>query len=180
MNTYIRPPKEGLLTQPMAFILALTREGMLYLLAFFIIAHSSSPCSTTTNPLVSYGQHFGSTIHALANVKVLVTNSILHLGELVEELEEIFTIEWVWKSLGKKTISHDWFHFRQRREHHVFQQLLQMVPGLEEHIMSGNDGQIMEVAEHVCQVHRNSCFIVLIPFSFRKVCQVLKPTIPRT
>ena len=179
MNTYTRPPKEGLLTQLMAFILALTREGMLYLLAFFIIAHSSSPCSTT-DPLVSYGQHFGHTIHTLANVKVLVTNSILHLGELAEEPEENFTIEWVWKLLGKKTISHDWFCFRQRREHCVFQQLLQMVPGLEERIMSGNDGQIMEVAEHVCQVHRNSCLIVLIPFSFRKVCWVLEPTIPRT
>ena len=153
---------------------------MLYLLAFFIIAHSSSPCSTATGPLVSYGWHFGHTIHALANVKVLVTNSILRLGELAEELEENFTIEWVWKLLEKKTISHDWFCFRQRREHHVFQQLLQMVPSLEERIMSGNDGQIMEVAEHVCQAHRNSCFIVLIPFSFRKVCRVLEPTIPRT
>ena len=66
---------------------------MLYLLVFFIIAHSSSPCSTAIDPLVSYGWHFGRTIHALANVKVLVTNGILCLGELAEELEEIFTIE---------------------------------------------------------------------------------------
>ena len=92
-NTYTRPPEEGLLTQPMAFISALAREGMLYLLVFFIIAHSSSPCSTTTDPLVSYGWHFGHTIHALANIKVLVTNGILRLGELAEELEENFTIE---------------------------------------------------------------------------------------
>ena len=153
---------------------------MLYLLVFFIITHSSSPCSTTTDPLVSYGWHFGCTIHALANVKVLVTNGILCLGELAEEPEEFFTIEWVWKLLEEKTISHDWFHFRQRQEHRVFQQLLQMVPSLEECIMSGNDGQIMEVAEHVHQAHRNSCFIVLIPFSFRKVCWVPEPMIPRT
>ena len=66
---------------------------MLYLLAFFIITHSSSPCSTATDPLVSYSWHFGHTIHTLANVKVLVTNGILHLGELAEEPEENFTIK---------------------------------------------------------------------------------------
>ena len=65
-------------------------------------------------------------------------------------------------------------------EHHIFQQLFQMVHGLEEHIMSGHDEQIMEVAEHVCWVHRNVCFIEisLIPFSIRKVCWVLKLMIP--
>ena len=60
---------------------------------FFIIAHDYSPFSTATDPLVSYGQHFGHTIHALANIKVLITTSILCLGELVEEVEDSFTIE---------------------------------------------------------------------------------------
>ena len=56
-----------------------------------------------------------------------------------------------------------------------------MVPGLEERIMSGNDEQIMEVAEHVRRAHRNFRFIEisLIPFSFRKVCRVLERMIPK-
>ena len=31
----------------------------------------------------------------------------------------------------------------------MFQKLLQMVPGLEEQIMSGNDGEVIEVSEYV-------------------------------
>ena len=38
---------------------------------------------------------------------------------------------------------------RQQREHRVFQKLLQMVPGLEERIMSRNDGEVIEVSEYV-------------------------------
>jgi hypothetical protein len=60
---------------------------------FFVIAHDYSPFSTATDPLVSYGRHFGRTIHALANVKVLITNGILRLGELAEEAEDFFTTE---------------------------------------------------------------------------------------
>ena len=64
-------------------------------IVFLVTDHSCSPSSTATNPLVSYGQHFGHTIHALANVKVLFTNSILCLGELAEDTEESFTIEYI-------------------------------------------------------------------------------------
>ena len=49
--------------------------------------------SSTANPLVSYGCHFGHTVHALANIKALITNGILHLGELANEPEESFTAE---------------------------------------------------------------------------------------
>jgi len=68
---------------------------MFHSLVFLVIAHCSSPSSTATDPLVSYGRHFGRTIHALANVKVLITNGILRLGELAEDAEESFTIEYV-------------------------------------------------------------------------------------
>lgn len=51
--------------------------------------------SSTADPLVSYGRHFGRTVHALANVKSLITNGILRLGELAEEPEESFTTEYV-------------------------------------------------------------------------------------
>ena len=79
----------------MVFTSALVREGMHQSLVFLVTNHSCSPSSTATDPLVSYGRHFGRTIHALANIKVLFTNGILRLGELAEEAEESFTIEYV-------------------------------------------------------------------------------------
>jgi hypothetical protein len=41
---------------------------------------------------------------------------------------------------------------RQRREHHVFETLLQMVPGLEERLMNGGENEVGNVAELVCQL----------------------------
>lgn len=49
--------------------------------------------STTADPLVSYGRHFGRTVHALTNVKALITNGILRMGDLAEQPEESFTAE---------------------------------------------------------------------------------------
>ena len=49
--------------------------------------------SSTADPLVSYGHHFGRTVHTLANIKALITNGILCLGELADEPEESFTTE---------------------------------------------------------------------------------------
>ena len=49
--------------------------------------------SCLTDPLISHGRHFGQTVHALCNVKALITNSLLCLGELVDEPEETFTLE---------------------------------------------------------------------------------------
>lgn len=39
---------------------------------------------------------------------------------------------------------------RERREHHVFKQLLQAIPGLEERLMKGSDEDIVLVADLVC------------------------------
>jgi hypothetical protein len=38
---------------------------------------------------------------------------------------------------------------RQRREHRVFEALLQMVPGLEERLLSGSEENIVNIAEMV-------------------------------
>lgn len=46
-----------------------------------------------SDPLVSHGRHFCRTVHALCNVKALLTNGMLRLGELAEESEESFTAE---------------------------------------------------------------------------------------
>ena len=71
----------------MVFTSALAREGMHHSIVLLVTNHSCSSSSTATDPLVSYGQHFGHTIDALANIKVLFTNGILCLGELAEEAE---------------------------------------------------------------------------------------------
>jgi hypothetical protein len=39
---------------------------------------------------------------------------------------------------------------RERREHKVFQQLLLMIPGIEERLMEGSDEDIVHIAELVC------------------------------
>ena len=41
----------------------------------------------------SYGCHFCCTVHTFTNIKALITNGILHLGELANEPEELFTTE---------------------------------------------------------------------------------------
>jgi hypothetical protein len=38
---------------------------------------------------------------------------------------------------------------RERREHRVFQQLLQMVPGLEERLLEGSDEDVIHIGELV-------------------------------
>jgi hypothetical protein len=81
-----------------------------------------------TDPLVHHGRHFGRTVHALCSVSALFINGILRIGELADREEETFTHE-------------------ERREHRVFQQLLQSVPGLEVRLLEGSDEEIGHVAD---------------------------------
>ncbi|KIM72920.1 hypothetical protein PILCRDRAFT_81530, partial [Piloderma croceum F 1598] len=81
-----------------------------------------------TDPLVHHGRHFGQTVHALCTVNSLLINGILRMGELRDQPEETFTLE-------------------ERREHRLFQQLLQIVPGLEDRIMEGSDEELSHIAE---------------------------------
>ena len=41
---------------------------------------------------------------------------------------------------------------RERREHRVFQQLLQMIPGLEDRLMSGSADDVVHIADLVSQM----------------------------
>ena len=52
-----------------------------------------SLCSCISDPLVHHGQHFGHTLHAMFNVHVLITNSILCMGKLADQPKEAFTAE---------------------------------------------------------------------------------------
>ena len=60
------------------------------LLTFTRIRHSS-------DPLVHHGRHFGRTVYAMCNVRLLITNGLLRLEELDggEIMEESLTSECV-------------------------------------------------------------------------------------
>jgi len=44
---------------------------------------------------VHHGRHFGRTVHALCTVHALLTNGILHVGELSDQPDDSFTHEQV-------------------------------------------------------------------------------------
>lgn len=49
--------------------------------------------SSHADPLVSYGRHFGRTVHALCNVQALITKGLLRMGEQAHLPTESFTAE---------------------------------------------------------------------------------------
>lgn len=104
--------------------------------------------SCRTDPLVHHGRHFGRTVHALCNVCALINNGLLYMGELSEQPEENFTHECVLLSFF--WTSDPFLAVRERREHRVFQVLLQMIPGLEERLVEGSEENVIHVAELVC------------------------------
>ncbi|KAH6903657.1 hypothetical protein BKA70DRAFT_1110650, partial [Coprinopsis sp. MPI-PUGE-AT-0042] len=86
------------------------------------------PCRT--DPLVHHGRHFGRTIQAFCRVQTLIKNGLgrsiqLTLGHLVEE--ELSPSE--------------------RREHAIYEQLLNLSPGLEKRLCNGSEQDIFYVAE---------------------------------
>jgi hypothetical protein len=94
-------------------------------------------------------------VHALCNVSALLTNGLLRLGEQAGEPEESFTEEYVRilffisYFIVYLPLTHCSSSNRQRREHRVFDALLQMVPGLEDRLLNGAEEDVMHVAEMV-------------------------------
>ncbi|KAG0703608.1 hypothetical protein DFH29DRAFT_874422, partial [Suillus ampliporus] len=84
--------------------------------------------ASSSDPLVSHGRHFGRTVFTLCNYPSLLTNGILRL-ELLEDtpLEE--------------------FSAEERREHRVFEQLLDSYPGLLERLKDGSEEEMLHVGE---------------------------------
>ncbi|KAG1893253.1 uncharacterized protein F5891DRAFT_1131324 [Suillus fuscotomentosus] len=66
---------------------------------------------SSSDPLVSHGRHFGRTVFTLCNYPSLLTNGILRLEQMEDTPLEDFSAE-------------------ERREHRVFEQLLDSYPGL--------------------------------------------------
>ncbi|KAG1763227.1 hypothetical protein EDD22DRAFT_952475 [Suillus occidentalis] len=84
--------------------------------------------ASTSDPLVSHGRHFGRTVFALCNYPSLLTNGILRLEQMEDTPLEDFSAE-------------------ERREHHVFERLLESHPGLLERLKNGSDEDILHVGE---------------------------------
>ncbi|KAG2108888.1 uncharacterized protein F5147DRAFT_773221 [Suillus discolor] len=83
---------------------------------------------SSSDPLVSHGRHFGRTVFALCNYPSLLTNGILRLEQIEDFPLEDFPAE-------------------ERREHCVFEQLLDSYPGLLEQLKDGSEEEILHVGE---------------------------------
>lgn len=72
------------------------------------------------------------------------------MGELAEQSAETFTHECVtFSSFHHKDLLTQRCINRERREHSVFQRLLEMVPGLEERLVDASDESVAHIAELV-------------------------------
>jgi hypothetical protein len=85
----------------------------------------------------------------MCNVQALLTNGILLLGEDMEVAEESLTAQFVSPlpslTFGQNTV----LEYRQRKEYKAFQQLLRMVPRLNERLMEGSEEECIMVADFV-------------------------------
>ncbi|KAG1850564.1 hypothetical protein C8R48DRAFT_613481 [Suillus tomentosus] len=84
--------------------------------------------ASSSDPLVSHGRHFGRTVFALCNYPSLLTNGILRLEQMEDTSLEDFSAE-------------------ERREHGVFEQLLDSYPSLLERLKNGSEEEILHVGE---------------------------------
>ncbi|KAG1894632.1 uncharacterized protein F5891DRAFT_1130893 [Suillus fuscotomentosus] len=84
--------------------------------------------ASSSDPLVSHGRHFGRTVFALCNYPSLLTNGVLRLEQIEDIPLEDFPAE-------------------ERREHRVFEQLLESYPGLLERLKDGSEEEILHVGE---------------------------------
>ncbi|KAG2739670.1 hypothetical protein P692DRAFT_201873013 [Suillus brevipes Sb2] len=84
--------------------------------------------ASSADPLVSHGRHFGRTVFALCNYPSLLTNGVLRLEQMEDTPLENFSAE-------------------ERREHRVFEQLLDSYPGLLERLRNGSEEEILHVGE---------------------------------
>lgn len=81
-----------------------------------------------TEPLIHHGRHFCRTVHALCNIHELLTNGILRITEQADAPDEDFTTE-------------------ERREHKIFQALLNSVSGLEGRLIACSEDEVATIAE---------------------------------
>jgi hypothetical protein len=88
----------------------------------------------------------------MTNVQVLLTNGILHMGNLLINLMRHSRLSVCLPSFLLLYLRNS-RDYRERREHRVFTKLLQMVPGLEERLMNSSEEEVVFVADLVCLDH---------------------------
>ncbi|KAG2740046.1 hypothetical protein P692DRAFT_20754088 [Suillus brevipes Sb2] len=84
--------------------------------------------STSSNPLVLHGRHFGRTVFALCNYPALLTSGILRLEDLEDTPIEDYPAD-------------------VRREHRVFMELVDSYPGLLDRLTNGEEEDVIHVGE---------------------------------
>ena len=97
--------------------------------------------------MVHHGQHFGRSVHAMCNVQALITNALVHMAESEGEVqEETLTFEFVPIHSCFYFCSCTTLEYRARGEHRVFQNLLQIVSCLTEHLLEASYEESMMMA----------------------------------
>ena len=85
----------------------------------------------------------------MCNMQALVTNGLLRMAEDGEIAEETLTFKFNLSSLSLVYLWAD-IEFSERKEHQVFEKLLQMMPHLTERLMAASDEEAMTMADFVC------------------------------
>ena len=137
--------------------------------------------SCLSDPLIHYGKHFGRTRHALCSIRTLLKNGRLRL-ERVSNGDPGLTFRGRFGSTPIPSLSFDGSTFREEKEHHVFQSLLQMIPGLEARLLESSEEELRLIADLVRNLHYigDRCSHADLPTRrFKRVSPVLDPTILR-
>ncbi|KAI5996085.1 hypothetical protein EDC04DRAFT_2585593, partial [Pisolithus marmoratus] len=97
------------------------------------------------DPLVHHGHHFGHVVHAFCNVQMLLTNGITLIGDVEERgLDSYLRVSTFLSShFGAWTL----MTLRERREYSAYQELLKIVPNLEECVMTSSEEAVKTIAE---------------------------------
>ncbi|KIK77095.1 hypothetical protein PAXRUDRAFT_167821 [Paxillus rubicundulus Ve08.2h10] len=82
---------------------------------------------TSQDPLVHHGHHFSQAVHAFCNVQILIMNGLQAMGDNTLDDENLTAVE--------------------RKEHVVFHELLQSVPGLQNQLMSSSEEEVIIIAD---------------------------------
>ncbi|KAF8835425.1 hypothetical protein BDN67DRAFT_992459 [Paxillus ammoniavirescens] len=93
---------------------------------------------STQDPLFHHGRHFSHVVHCFCNVQTLLTNGIALMGEQVEEPEESLIAS-------------------EHKEYTVFHELLRMVPGLEPHLMTSSEEEVILVVDLIQKGANSAC-----------------------
>jgi hypothetical protein len=103
--------------------------------------------STTQDPLVHHGRHFGRAVHTFCNIQTLITNGLVTMGNQSDEDPESMTAQWVIRTHVQPP--NKTYH-SERKEYQVFRELLRMAPGLEARLMESSEDEVIHVADLVC------------------------------